>query len=138
MVDQGLNDETVIGVAFDGAGHGTDGTVWGGEMLRCEGAEFARVGHLRTFALPGGEKAVREPRRSALLDELLRIMTDVISRDKKLGAADDRATAERVTGRLVDRIVRQLAPRLKDGTASPQQLLDAFGIDTGTVDEDDA
>ena len=56
----------VLGVAWDGAGYGTDGTVWGGEFLIVEGGNFRRVGSLRPFPLPGGEKASREPRRSAL------------------------------------------------------------------------
>ncbi|HEY4760382.1 MAG TPA: carbamoyltransferase HypF [Thermoguttaceae bacterium] len=56
----------VLGLAWDGTGYGTDGTIWGGEALRCDGADFTRLAHLRTFALPGGDRAIREPRRSAL------------------------------------------------------------------------
>jgi hydrogenase maturation protein HypF len=56
----------VLGFSWDGAGYGPDGTVWGGEVLLCEGAEFQRAAHLRTFTLPGGDRAAREPRRSAL------------------------------------------------------------------------
>lgn len=65
MADNGL-DENVLGVAWDGTGLGTDGTIWGGEFLLVSASSFSRAGHFRTFRLPGGEKAVREPRRSAL------------------------------------------------------------------------
>jgi len=55
----------VLGVIWDGSGYGPDGTVWGGEFLLAHGSACQRVGYLRRFALPGGEHAVREPRRSA-------------------------------------------------------------------------
>jgi hydrogenase maturation protein HypF len=56
----------VLGVVWDGTGWGPDGTVWGGEFLRAEPGGIRRAGHLRRFRLPGGEAAVREPRRAAL------------------------------------------------------------------------
>ncbi|MBV8206858.1 MAG: carbamoyltransferase HypF, partial [Acidobacteria bacterium] len=60
----------VLGISWDGSGYGPDHTVWGGEVLAVDGpgwgCGFRRVAHLRTFRLPGGEKAVREPRRVAL------------------------------------------------------------------------
>jgi hydrogenase maturation protein HypF len=57
---------SVLGIAWDGSGYGSDHTIWGGEFLLCEGTKAIRFAHLRSFALPGGEQAVREPRRAAL------------------------------------------------------------------------
>jgi len=65
MVEHQLT-ETVLGVACDGAGLGSDGTIWGGEVLRCDRSSFERLAHFRALAMPGGEKAVREPWRMAL------------------------------------------------------------------------
>jgi len=55
-----------LGIAWDGTGLGMDGTIWGGEFLTIDKTGFERAGHLRTFRLPGGDKAAREPRRAAL------------------------------------------------------------------------
>src|ERR1035441_1824433 len=55
-----------LGISWDGSGYGPDAAVWGGEFLRITPEGFERVAHLRTFRLPGGEKAVKEPRRVAL------------------------------------------------------------------------
>lgn len=58
-------DARVLGIAFDGTGAGTDGTIWGGEFLVASLADFERTAHLRTWALPGGAASVRDARRNA-------------------------------------------------------------------------
>lgn len=55
-----------IGVAFDGTGYGTDGTVWGGEFLLCEGAAFERMGHLDRVQLLGGDAAAKDASLNAM------------------------------------------------------------------------
>ncbi len=56
----------VLGVVWDGTGYGTDGTIWGGEFFRVTADRVERVAHFRPFRLPGGEAAVKEPRRAAM------------------------------------------------------------------------
>jgi len=64
LADNG-EDGPVIGVAFDGTGYGTDGTIWGGEFLIADLAEFSRAGFLAPVPLPGAAAAIRQPWRMA-------------------------------------------------------------------------
>lgn len=59
-------DGPVIGVAFDGAGYGDDGAVWGGEFLLCTPRGYRRAGHLRYTVMAGGDRAAKEGWRAAL------------------------------------------------------------------------
>jgi hydrogenase maturation protein HypF len=72
-------DEKVLGFAFDGTGYGEDGNLWGGEVMIADTHGYERIGFIKPFALLGGDKAIKEPRRIALsllfdrysLDEVL-------------------------------------------------------------------
>jgi hydrogenase maturation protein HypF len=108
-----------VAAVFDGSGHGSDGTVWGGELLVGDLCEFERAGHLRPVRLPGGDTAVREPWRLACA-WLLEAGggEDVPSLP---GALEDRVTAER--WRTIARLARsELAPV----TTSAGRLFDAI------------
>ena len=65
----GAHPGRAIGFAFDGTGYGTDGTIWGGEVMVYDAAAFERSYNLLPFALPGGDLAVKDPRR--IVDALL-------------------------------------------------------------------
>ncbi|MDD2679447.1 MAG: hypothetical protein PHO03_01415 [Candidatus Omnitrophica bacterium] len=63
MAENGLANQKVIGVAFDGTGLGPDNTIWGAEFLLCDYKKFLRLAHLKEIPLVGGEKAILEPWR---------------------------------------------------------------------------
>lgn len=67
LAENGYTGEgSVIGVAFDGTGYGTDGAIWGGEFLIADYGSFKRVAHLAYVPLPGGDAGIRKPARFAI------------------------------------------------------------------------
>jgi len=97
-------DQRVVGVALDGTGYGTDGTIWGGEFLEGSVADgFARHGHLAYAPLPGGEAAIREPWRAAIA-HLLAVFGEEETLQLPLDAV--RQAGERNV-RLIARLVQQ-------------------------------
>ena len=65
MAEHGLAGP-VIGIALDGTGYGTDGRIWGGEVLVVEPHRFERAGHFAYLPLPGGAAAIKKPWRMAV------------------------------------------------------------------------
>ncbi len=63
MAENGLKNQKVIGVAFDGTGLGDDNTLWGAEFLICDYRGFRRKAHLKEIPLLGGQRAITEPAR---------------------------------------------------------------------------
>jgi hydrogenase maturation protein HypF len=115
MAEHGL-DEPVVGVAFDGTGYGTDGTVWGGEFLVGDCGSFRRAAHLRPVAMPGGEQAIRDPWRMALA-----YLADAGGErgilDGQVSAAA-RRTIEQLIARRFQAPLTSSAGRLFDGVAA--------------------
>lgn len=110
-------DARVLGIAFDGTGAGTDGTIWGGEFLIAGLADFDRAAHLRTWALPGGAASVRDARRNAfaLLSELG--LLEHPGATGLLGTLDEQTRS--VTATMIERGIN--SPR----TSSMGRLFDA-------------
>jgi len=113
---------TVLGVTWDGTGYGPDGTVWGGEFLLGSAERFERVAHLLPFRLPGGEAAVREPRRAAL--SLLRetLGEEALDREHlppvRSFTPPERRLLARILERGINAPVTTSAGRLFDGVAA--------------------
>jgi len=87
--------EPVLGLAVDGVGLGTDGSAWGGELLRVEGASCQRMGHLAQLAMPGGDRAAREPWRMAAA-----VLFEMDRADEIARRFPDQAGVQAVTGML--------------------------------------
>lgn len=120
-------DTRVLGIAFDGTGAGTDGTIWGGEFLVAGLADFERAAHLRTWALPGGAASVRDARRNAfaLLSELGLLEHPGAAR--LLDSLDEQTRS--VTATMIERGIN--SPR----TSSMGRLFDAVAAILGICDK---
>ena len=120
----------VIGVAFDGTGFGTDGTIWGGEFLIADLADAERAGHLAGVPMPGGAAAIRQPWRmaAAYLDAAypggLPAGLDVAARNS--GTWPDVLTLAR---RRVNAPVTSSAGRLFDAVAALLGVRDAINYE---------
>jgi hydrogenase maturation protein HypF len=119
MTDNNVPEGTaVIGFAFDGTGYGTDGTVWGSEVFIASHSGFKRAYNLKPFKLPGGDRSVREPCRTALSllyetfgDEALNIPHNPLS-------AKERSFLVEMIKKDVNSPVTTGMGRLFDGVAS--------------------
>ncbi|HXP60797.1 MAG TPA: carbamoyltransferase HypF, partial [Dongiaceae bacterium] len=115
----------VLGVSWDGTGYGLDGTVWGGEFFVITETAWERVAHLRCFPLPGGERAVREPRRAAL-GLLFEMLGEAALDQKELAPVRAFSRAELAGIRTM--LARRLNSPL---TSSAGRLFDAVASLTG-------
>lgn len=120
-------DARVLGIASDGTGAGTDGTIWGGEFLVASLGGFERAAHLRTWALPGGAASVRDARRNAfaLLSELGLLEHPGAAR--LLDSLDEQTRS--VTATMIERGIN--SPR----TSSMGRLFDAAAAILGICDK---
>jgi hydrogenase maturation protein HypF len=115
-------DGPALGVCWDGTGLGTDGTVWGGEFLLGDASEYERVAHLRPFRLPGGDAAVREPRRTAFAILLALLGNEAMEREdlecvRSFSRAERKVLAQMIE-KGVNAPVTTSAGRLFDAVAS--------------------
>jgi hydrogenase maturation protein HypF len=126
MAENGLV-EPVIGVTFDGAGLGEDGTVWGGEFLVGDYRGFRRAAHLRYVVMPGGDRATREPWRMAAA-----YLADAGLDDGLLGSrvpSAEQSTVRRMIERRLNAPATSSMGRLFDAVASLAGVRDRVGYE---------
>jgi len=95
----------VLGFSFDGTGFGDDGKIWGGEVLLTSYSDYERIGHVRSFSLPGGEKAIKEPWRIAV--SLL------------LESGIDQSTIYRIMGSIPEKEIDFVVSQIESGINCP-------------------
>jgi hydrogenase maturation protein HypF len=110
-------DGPVIGLSLDGTGYGTDGRIWGGEVLICTREGFERFAHLEYVPMPGGDGAVREPWRMALAV----LHAAGLESDQAAALAGAAESEAKVLMRMIERGIN--APQ----TSSLGRLFDAAG-----------
>jgi hydrogenase maturation protein HypF len=118
-------DAPVLGVSWDGTGYGLDGSVWGGEFLIVDDTSFRRVATFRSFRLPGGTSAIKEPRRTAI-GVLYEIFGDALFVQSDLIPLRSFSTAEL-------EVLRQMLARTVNSppTSSAGRLFDAVAAISG-------
>ena len=100
-------DGKVIGFALDGTGYGTDGKIWGGEVLVADYAGFERAAHFEYVAMAGGEAAIREPWRMAISYLWHHFGRDFISKDLRFFANAIRDRSNLFAKRCQRRLTRR-------------------------------
>jgi hydrogenase maturation protein HypF len=128
MVENNIS-EPVIGVAFDGTGYGSDGSLWGGEFLIADYKGFRRVGHFEYVPLPGGAIAIKKPYRMAL-SYLFTLLGEDFELDGLPLEAIDSAEVEVIRQQLKKKINSPL-------TSSAGRLFDAVSALVGVRGEID-
>lgn len=118
----------LIGVAFDGAGLGTDGAVWGGEFLLTEGPTFRRMACLGYVPMPGGDVASRQPWRMAL------------AHIRAAFEGEDEPVVPRLLARVSRRAIQSVRRMIDTGVSAPPtssagRLFDAVAAIVGLRDQ---
>ncbi|MCK5434732.1 MAG: carbamoyltransferase HypF, partial [Dehalococcoidales bacterium] len=127
MVDNGL-ESPVIGVVFDGTGFGTDGNIWGGELLVADYQQFTRMGHFEYLPLPGGALAIEKPYRIAI-----GYLLSLFGED---GLKQDLPCLKQVDSLEIDIIKKQIEKKINSPlTSSCGRLFDAVSALIGVRSE---